>query len=342
MTATDRTLLGHLLIERNLISREQLDQAIRLQKLTQRQLGQILVEQNLISERQIRRLLRVQKRLRTTLLTSILSLTPFALQGCGGGAAAATEETSATVIQSVSQQIVPVASDVSVLVATPADIDPPTAVIAAPDLGEPTGSVAEEPAVPVPTIVEAVEESTSEAVESIPDGGIRIYLQPQSQSTPVGSDLTLNLSAEGPGILLYQWYRDGVAIPGAVLSSLTLRGVSPADSGRYHVRITSDLGTLESAAAELTVATERLARLRWQPPIEREDGSSLTHDEISGYRVYHAIAELDYETTYDVAPEELDLLLDSLPPGLHYFAISAIDANGLESGLSSLVSKRVL
>lgn len=62
-----------------------------------------------------------------------------------------------------------------------------------------------------------------------------------------------SVSATGTGALGYQWRRNGVNIPGATASSLTLSNVGLANEGLYDVTITDGVGAFRSNPARLTV-----------------------------------------------------------------------------------------
>lgn len=66
--------LGELLLQRQLISSDQLQCAIALQQQTRRPLGEILVAQQLISERQLKRTLKWQQILKAAMLISSFTL----------------------------------------------------------------------------------------------------------------------------------------------------------------------------------------------------------------------------------------------------------------------------
>ncbi len=66
--------LGQLLLDRHLISPQQLADAIAAQRQQAIPLGEILVQQHLISERQLARTLKWQSLLRTAMLVSSFSL----------------------------------------------------------------------------------------------------------------------------------------------------------------------------------------------------------------------------------------------------------------------------
>jgi len=77
--------------------------------------------------------------------------------------------------------------------------------------------------------------------------------QPQSLGVGVGSNATFTVTATGTAPLYYQWRKDGTAIGGATGSSYTRVGVQLADAGLYSVVVSNAVGSVESAAAELSV-----------------------------------------------------------------------------------------
>jgi len=77
--------------------------------------------------------------------------------------------------------------------------------------------------------------------------------QPQSLGVGVGSNATFTVTATGTAPLYYQWRKDGSAIGGATGSSYTRVGVQLADAGFYSVVVSNAVGSVESAAAELSV-----------------------------------------------------------------------------------------
>lgn len=83
-----KTRLGDLLVERGLITQDQLLEAMQEQQTSHLQLGEILVSKGWVSKRHVRKTLRVQSKLRNVILTSILSFSPVVMVGCGGGGGA--------------------------------------------------------------------------------------------------------------------------------------------------------------------------------------------------------------------------------------------------------------
>lgn len=93
--------LGDLLLESNMITQQQLDDANIAQTHTDKHLSATLSEMKLGSRWQVWRLLKLQRHLRNTILTSVLSLSPLMLVGCGGGSS-----TSSTAQQVAAEEVV--------------------------------------------------------------------------------------------------------------------------------------------------------------------------------------------------------------------------------------------
>ena len=82
------------------------------------------------------------------------------------------------------------------------------------------------------------------------------------------------------------------------------------------------------------------ATLNWQPPTERMDGSPLPR--LSGYRILYGQQSRRYSYTIEITnPGLTRYFIDGLAPGTWYFAIVAIDFEGLESPPSAEASKRI-
>ena len=83
--------------------------------------------------------------------------------------------------------------------------------------------------------------------------------QPPSMS--VASLLTpINLTciAEGRPAPSYEWYRDGVVIPGEIRSFLYIPETSPQDRGSYYCKAINNINTTESKPASLLVPGVRV------------------------------------------------------------------------------------
>ena len=88
-----------------------------------------------------------------------------------------------------------------------------------------------------------------------------ITLQPASQFVTVGSNVTFNVVAAGPGPMRYFWNRNGAPIAGATASSYTVANAQLADSGSQFSCLASNAnGTALSSNAALTVSLPSLVQ----------------------------------------------------------------------------------
>jgi uncharacterized delta-60 repeat protein len=73
-----------------------------------------------------------------------------------------------------------------------------------------------------------------------------------SRRVVLGTSTTLRVEAAGTSAVSYEWFRNGVLVPGATGPTLTLATFSAAQAGTYAVRITNASGTLTSAPIVVT------------------------------------------------------------------------------------------
>ena len=83
---------------------------------------------------------------------------------------------------------------------------------------------------------------------------IDIVVQPVAKTQAPGETAFFLVLATGTDPKSYQWLRNGVAVPGATMSTYTTPPVTTADNGAlYSVRVTNPVGSVTSTAALLTV-----------------------------------------------------------------------------------------
>lgn len=82
-----------------------------------------------------------------------------------------------------------------------------------------------------------------------------ILRQPADQIATTNSTVVFSVLAAGTEPLVYQWRKDGVAIPGATGSTLTLANIQLADAAGYRVVITNLFGSVTSSVATLSVVS---------------------------------------------------------------------------------------
>ena len=92
---------------------------------------------------------------------------------------------------------------------------------------------------------------------------IIIDTQPISSEKCSGEDLTLSVTAHGSGILDYQWYKNNIAIEGAVDKDLALVSISNNDAADYYCKISNTCGNVTTEVVQLTV--KNLPNITQQP-----------------------------------------------------------------------------
>jgi len=82
----------------------------------------------------------------------------------------------------------------------------------------------------------------------------QIIAPPQSVGFLIGQDYgLLAISTQDPSTR-YQWYKDGKIIPSATSNFLPLPNISEDDIGSYFIRVTNNLGTVDSISAGVNYA----------------------------------------------------------------------------------------
>ena len=94
-----------------------------------------------------------------------------------------------------------------------------------------------------------------------------VIVPPQSTAVTAGQPATLTVTATGgTAALTFQWYRNGIAVAGAINASYTTPATTSADdNSSYYVIVTDSLGHATSAAATLSVAPAASVVITTQP-----------------------------------------------------------------------------
>lgn len=129
----------------------------------------------------------------------------------------------------------------------------------------------------------------------------------------------------------------------ATFSSSTgaLTGTPAAgDAGTYaNVEIAATDGNTETTLPIFTItvtappSTSSVVELAWTPPAENNDGTTLV--DLAGYKIHYGAKSGGYTKVVPVSnPGLTRFVLDALPAGTHYLAMTAINKAGLESDFS--------
>jgi hypothetical protein len=130
-------------------------------------------------------------------------------------------------------------------------------------------------------------------------------------------------------------------------SSGKLYGIpANTDAGVYaNVQISVSDGKSKVALPAFSIAvkeaTVRNADLSWTPPVANTDGSALTN--LSGYNVYYGSSPGELTQVIKVGNAGLSrYVIDDLPSGKWYFAMTSVASDGAESERTSVVSTTIL
>ena len=110
------------------------------------------------------------------------------------------------------------------------------------------------------------------------------------------------------------------------------------NEGDYaNIRITVSDGTDSSAITfSITVTTIGSASvtLSWTPPVENEDGTTLT--DLAGYYIYYGDTQGTYPNSIRVDnPSVSTYIVDNLTPNTYYFVATSFNSMGIESAYSN-------
>jgi hypothetical protein len=109
----------------------------------------------------------------------------------------------------------------------------------------------------------------------------------------------------------------------------------PSDEDSAGINAGTATGTGSNSAGDRTLT------ISWQAPSAYEDGSDLV--DLSAYRIYYGRVSGQYENMIEVQHSGASsVVVGDLSPGTYYVAMSSINSDGIESGLSYEVSRTVL
>jgi Putative Ig domain len=120
----------------------------------------------------------------------------------------------------------------------------------------------------------------------------------------------------------------------------------PADLGVYEliiIRVADAARSAQTAPFSITVIEEAaggVASLRWEVPPSKVDGSPL--DDLAGYRIVYGRSseDLDRSVFIDNAATT-HYEFTGLTSGIWYFAVIAVNANGLEGPPTTITTKSI-
>jgi outer membrane protein assembly factor BamB len=92
-----------------------------------------------------------------------------------------------------------------------------------------------------------------------------LLLEPVGMTTTTNDGrVTLTVDVFGSAPLTYEWFKDGVLLPGATGPELGIEEAGLSDAAHYEVRVTNDFG--ETVSSKATVHVLQQVLLRWATP----------------------------------------------------------------------------
>ncbi len=199
---------------------------------------------------------------------------------------------------------------------------------------------------------------------SVSDGQHVVSLPPFSITVGQGNRWPVISGTPAVGAVERQAYaftpaardRDGDALTFSIVNKPAWASFSPATGaltgtpgigsvGAYRdIAISVSDGAAVATLAPFTIVVEQgalgSATLNWLPPTTRSDGSPLTN--LAGYRIRYGTAMGSYPNLVTIQnPGLTSAVVSDLQPATYYFVMSAYDALGLESNLTTPVSKTI-
>ncbi|VAW89742.1 hypothetical protein MNBD_GAMMA17-2084 [hydrothermal vent metagenome] len=97
-----------------------------------------------------------------------------------------------------------------------------------------------------------------------------------------------------------------------------------------------------NGADEESESAVGVAALSWVAPSTRVDDTALPMSEIGGYKVYMGMSADELVLYQDISdPYIMELIVTDLSAGTYYFAVTAYNQYGAESGFSVIASKSI-
>ncbi|MBC8024482.1 MAG: putative Ig domain-containing protein [Steroidobacteraceae bacterium] len=98
--------------------------------------------------------------------------------------------------------------------------------------------------------------------------------------------------------------------------------------------------SLPAFSINVSAVASGTATVAWTAPTTRSDGTALTN--LVGYRIYYGVGPNSFDNVIEVnTVGVMNYVVENLSAGTWYFAVSARDSSGAESGLSSAATKTI-
>jgi hypothetical protein len=306
--------LGDLLVEKGLITRPQLRQAIEIQQALQTQrfggkningrteLGEILIELGFISRHQLQSNLNWQRRLRATTAVMVF-IAPLLTAACGGGAGGSTSTNSSNNVKT--EVVSPQAASTA----------------PAPETNPASGNAS---SVNTGVSLPDVSEAPAPAISSVPkfSSSSQGKLSSSSQSKVSSSSYSPKAISSASSARV------------SSASSLKTSPVSSSKASSVSSSKASSISSKSSIASSLSSSksiADGPVQLYWNVPTQRENGEYLDITEIGGYELRYKLKTDSEFKTIHISDGFLDAYYFNYLKGDYQFQIATFDKDGLYS-----------
>jgi fibronectin type 3 domain-containing protein len=125
---------------------------------------------------------------------------------------------------------------------------------------------------------------------------------------------------------------------GTGTDSTSVADAAPANTGGSGSTGGTSTATQPSAPPSGTGSSS--VSLSWDAPTQNNDGSPISN--LAGYKIHYGTSSSEYTETVALSNAGLTrYVIDNLKSGTYYFAITAYNAQGLESSLSGEIATSV-
>ena len=165
----------------------------------------------------------------------------------------------------------------------------------------------------------------------------KAYVFQPTASDPEGQPLTFTV-ANMPSWMHFDASTGALTgVPSAALAGVYANIVVAVSDGRNLSSLAPfNVSVLAPSPPPTPVANN--ATIQWNAPTTNEDGSTLTN--LAGFKVYYGRAANTLDQVIQIAsPSTTSQVIQNLTTGTWYFAVSTLNAAGIESQLSALATR---
>jgi hypothetical protein len=192
---------------------------------------------------------------------------------------------------------------------------------------------------PAFSITVEARENRPPTISGTPSGTARVgveYTFRPSASDPDGDRLSWSITGKPDGAVFststgqLTWTPTAEGIWRGIVITVTDSNGASASLPAFSISVSAAPATSTGSAS-----------LSWTPPSQYTDGSTLPASAISAYRIYHGTSQSNLQRVVEVGASTTQYSIGNLASGTHYFAVTTVTMDGVESAFSQTGSKTI-